>query len=98
MNTLYISCQLVPEHSCIKENSGGTGNMLSLTTRSPSFKKCPTLDCAPPEQCTIPWIDARGSASSTAFTTGAYVLVGESTCSSPSMLTTRRSMDGKNGR
>ena len=58
-------------------NKGGTGKRLSFTTRTFSTK-CKTLVCAPPEQCTIPWISGR-SASSNFFTTGAYVRVGEST-------------------
>ena len=53
--------------------------MLSFTTCRPSFRKCATLLCAPPEQCTIPWMDERSIVSSSRFTTGAYVRVGEST-------------------
>mmetsp|Transcript_1915 Transcript_1915/g.4337 ORF Transcript_1915/g.4337 Transcript_1915/m.4337 type:complete len:358 (-) Transcript_1915:34-1107(-) len=79
LNTLYISLHAVPLHSWIRRNRGGTGIMSSLITCRPSFRKCPTLDCAPPLQCTMPWILLRSMVSSIFFTTGAYVRVGDST-------------------
>ena len=57
----------------MSRKGGGTGNILPFTTRSTSPRKCPTFDCALPLQCIKPWMSARGTASSTALTTGAYL-------------------------
>ena len=78
LKTLYISAQSVPLCSWMILKSGGTGNILSLTTRQLSPTKWSTFVCAPPVQCTMPWMAGRIS-SSIFLTTGAYVLVGERT-------------------
>ena len=70
LKTLYISLQSVPLSSAMARKSGGTGNILSLITRQWSETKCKTFVCAPPVQCTMPWISGRNS-SNKRFTTGA---------------------------
>jgi hypothetical protein len=53
VKTWYISFQSVLDCSCINLNKGGTGNKLSLWCVGFLWR---IFVCAPPLQCTIPWI------------------------------------------